>query len=91
MDPKDCVHEDFQAHVSVGRILDIGKFVAEITISCMTCGVPMRFGGVPSGLDYEHPMVSITGEELRAPIEPAIETELHATASFNMPKIPTRN
>jgi hypothetical protein len=89
-DPKDCQHENFDARVSVGRILDVGKFVADVTINCRDCGEPFRFVGVPAGLNYGQPMVSIDGLELRAPIEPEIEARLHEQASYHMPIIPTR-
>jgi len=89
--PSECEHPQFSAVVNVARVLDVGKFVAEVEVNCQVCGVPMRFVGVPAGFDYARPMVSITGELLHAPIEPAIETELHARASFTMPKIPARH
>lgn len=88
--PKDCPHEDFRADVKVGRMLDSGKFIAEVTIHCTVCDEPFRFVGVPAGLNFDRPMVSIDGLELRAPIEPEIEHRLHASASFTMPPIPVR-
>lgn len=82
MDPKDCIHEDFLATVNVGRILDVGKFVADIAISCKVCGEPFRFVGVAAGLSYDRPLVSIDGLELHAPIEPEIEKRLHDRATY---------
>ena len=91
MKPEDCTHEQFGAVVNVYRMLDTGTFMADVSIKCATCDVPMRFVGVPAGVNFERPMCSITGDELHAPIEPAYVTELHKTASFTMPKPPTRN
>lgn len=90
-DPKDCPHEQFAAVVAVGRILDVGKFVADIRVHCTDCGEPFRFVGVPAGLTFDAPRVSIDGLELHAPIEPEIEPTLHATASYVVPAIPTRH
>lgn len=91
MEPKDCIHENFSAQVNVQRFLDTGKFLAEITVTCVACKVAMRFIGPPAGLGWESPHVSIDGTELRAPIEPAIETKLATSASFTMPEIPKRH
>lgn len=91
IDPKDCPHEQFRAQVNVGRMLDTGKFIADIQIHCVNCEEPFRFIGLPAGVDFERPMVSIDGLELRAPIEPELETRLHASASFHMPDIPVRH
>ena len=46
-------------------------FAADIRIKCADCGVPFRFKGLPGGSSPSKPMVSINGEELRAPMEPA--------------------
>ena len=89
--PADCEHPTFRARVDVARLLDAGAFMAEITVQCDVCGVPMRFKGLAAGLSYESPRVSITSEELRAPIEPAIEAQLQAGASFQVPTIPRRH
>jgi hypothetical protein len=88
--PQDCTHENFTAKIAVGRILDVGKFVADITVNCVECGEPFRFVGVPAGLSYEHPAVSIDGLELHAPIEPEIEKRLHDRATFQVTPVPTR-
>jgi hypothetical protein len=91
IEPKDCPHESFQARVNVNRFEDTGRFMAEITVNCTICGEPFRFLGVPAGMSFERPMVSIDGLELRAPIEPEIEARLMTTASFQMPEIPKRH
>lgn len=89
--PKDCTHDDFVAVVKVARILDVAKFVAEITVNCAHCGEPFRFVGVPAGLNYARPMCSIDGLELYAPIEPEIEKRLHDGATFTVSKPPERH
>ena len=91
MKPEDCTHETFHADVKVARILDVGKFVAEITVKCMDCGEPFRFVGVAAGLSYEHPQCSIDGLELFAPIEPEIEKQLHASASYHVGTVPQKH
>lgn len=89
--PEDCAHEDFAATVAVGRMLDTGKFIADIKVNCTVCGVAMRFVGVPAGISYSQPMAAINSEELHAPIEPAYQTELLTSARFEMPEIPKRH
>lgn len=91
LDPKDCTHEEFAATVNVNRFEDSGKFSAEIRITCVRCQEPMRFLGVSAGVNFDSPTVSIDGLELHAPIEPEIEKQLHATASYVMPQIPVRH
>lgn len=89
--PEDCTHPDFAANVGVNRFEDTGKFLADITIKCVACGVTMRFVGAPAGIDFERPTVSITSEELHAPIEPAYVTHLHTSATFKVPQIPKKH
>ena len=88
---EDCTHQQFKALVKVARLEDSGKFMAEITVTCSDCQEPFRFVGVPAGVNFERPAVSINGLELRAPIEPQIEAKLTASASFQMPDIPRRH
>lgn len=91
MTPEDCPHEKFAAQVNVGRMLDSGKFMADITINCVDCGSPFRFVGLSAGVDFARPMVSIDDLELHAPIEPEGEKRLQDSATFVMPKIPQRH
>jgi hypothetical protein len=90
-DPKDCTHPDFYANVGVARLEDSGKFLAEVRVKCSACGMPFRFLGVPAGVAFYEPRTSIDDLELRAPIEPEMEKQLHGSASFEMPKIPVRH
>lgn len=83
------IYEVF-ANVAVGRILDVGEFVAEIKVNCVGCGVAMRFKGVPAGMSYDRPTCTIDGVELLAPCEPAYQKALQARAVFEIKKVPTR-
>lgn len=82
---KTCPHLNFRAQVDVNRMEDTGRFLAEITIHCKECNLSFRFMGVPAGLSWDHPMASIDGLELRAPIEPENEPMLFSKARFEMP------
>lgn len=90
-EPKDCRHGNFAAAVDVYRFEDTGKFMADIRVTCVECGEPFRFLGVPAGVSWSHPACSIDGLELHAPIEPELETQLHARASFEVPDVPKRH
>lgn len=87
----DCQHEHFHADVKIARLSDSGKFMAEIVVSCTECSEPFRFVGIPAGLSFDGPRVSIDGLMLNAPIEPEIEKQLFATASYQMPEIVKRH
>jgi hypothetical protein len=68
-----CQHEDFEAHVDVGRITpadgaDVKCFVAEITVKCKECGQSFGWRGVPPGANYDSPTRSVDALELRAPM-----------------------
>jgi hypothetical protein len=75
-----CLHLHFDAQVDVGRI-EPGPgggmpkaFVADIHINCAAaprgCGVAFAFPGIPIGLSFDEPRVSVDGTELRAPVRP---------------------
>lgn len=77
MSEETCYHENFAVQVDIARIEDEEKpfslpkhFFADIKIECADCGLPFSFIGVPSGCSPLQPMVSPTGVELRAPIQP---------------------
>lgn len=91
LNPTDCPHLNFFARVNVARLEDSGKFVADIRITCTECDEPFRFVGVAAGLRFDGPACSVDGLELRAPIEPELEKQLHDRASFQMPDIPRRH
>lgn len=65
-----CAHMEFQCEVRVGRIEDVGRFVAEVRINCIECGIPFQFMGIEPGFNYEGPTVSLDGFEANLPIHP---------------------
>jgi len=84
-----CVHEAFTITSRVARMEDreglIGNFMLEMRIACTQCGLPFVFGGVPPGLSFTGPRVSIDGTELNIPIEPENEKRLFTSARYEMP------
>jgi hypothetical protein len=70
MDDKLCPHLNFAAKVSVGRMEESGRFMADITIHCADCNEPFHFKGLPCGLDLEGAAVSPDGLEARIAIAP---------------------
>lgn len=65
-----CDHPKFEAAVTVNRIVDTGRFAADVHVRCATCGVRFRWLGLEMGSHPTEPRVSVDGFELRAPIEP---------------------
>jgi len=76
-----CEHRSFNAFVEVNRITDPARFTADVKISCAECGIPMRFIGLPVGLDLNGASVSVDGTEGRFAIAPQGEvvSELEGT------------
>jgi hypothetical protein len=76
-----CYHPGASVLTGFGRIGQGGDddptpgmpaaFVLEIHVECDTCGEPFVFDGVPAGLSFDAPSVSLDGRELRAPVRPA--------------------
>jgi hypothetical protein len=76
-----CQHEDFQAHVMVGRIGggEGGSpewFVAEVRVHCIHCAKPFAFKGLRCGASQTEPMVSADGLEARLPLASPAEIAL---------------
>lgn len=70
-----CNHERFEASVAVNRILEskdgpVERICADVRISCVDCGVPLRFIGLPFGVDLNGAAVSSDGEEARLAVAP---------------------
>ena len=84
-DPKTCAHEQFVAAVDVNRMLDTGRFLADVRIKCVQCDSPFRFLGVAAGIAWDRPACSINETELHVPIEPEGEPRLPSSARFEMP------
>lgn len=68
-----CEHLIFDAFVEVNRIIDTGRFTADVKICCRDCGRPMRFLGLPIGLDMNGAAISPDGTEGRFAIHPVNE------------------
>ena len=84
-DPKTCEHRNFAAQVNVIRIEDTGRFIADVTITCVECDLPFEFIGPAAGIAWDRPTVSIDGQKLRVPIEPCYIVRLRNTATFAVP------
>lgn len=65
-----CDHPDFHANVTVNRLQDTGRFQADVKIQCAQCGIPMRFIGLPAGLDIDGAATSADATEARLSIAP---------------------
>lgn len=89
-----CEHQDFAAHVSVGRIENgagvVTSFMADAGIKCAHCGREFQFLGLEPGLDMGGARVSVDGLEARLAICPQGEqlSPLDRIA-VNFPKIAT--
>lgn len=68
--PEDCSHDEFTAQVSVSRLHDIGRFMADVSVWCRDCGLPFSFTGLPLGISLDRATLSIDATELRLPLEP---------------------
>lgn len=82
-----CGHLNFVARVAVNRLVDTGRYSADVRVNCVECGEPFRFLGVEAGLSPYAPMVSVDGLELRAPIEPQGVPKIASHAQFVMPPL----
>lgn len=70
-----CEHQEFSACVEVNRIAvkdgeSPTRYSADIKIKCVSCGVAMRFLGLPMGLDPNGAAVGPLGTEARLAIHP---------------------
>ncbi len=71
-----CSHQNFKVSADINRItqkegdLDPSAFMADIRLECVDCGTPFEWIGVPMGLSFVRPNVSVDCLELRAPVKP---------------------
>lgn len=89
-DGMQCVHMNFAANVSVGRLTKtegapVTGYSVNVTIKCAECGIAFRFIGLTAGNHFAEPRVSVDGTELRAPIEPATHEKFALQASYTFP------
>lgn len=65
-----CEHQNFATDVQIARMENTGRFVAEIRIKCVDCGVPMQFMGLEPGFNFDGATVSLDGLEMNIGIHP---------------------
>lgn len=65
-----CKHTNFDANVSVCRLEDSGRFIAEVRINCVECNTPFQFLGLEPGLNFDGATVSLDGLEANIGICP---------------------
>ena len=65
-----CPHMNFAANVTVNRLEDTGRFIAEVTINCEDCGEKFQFLGLEPGLKLAGASVSLTGQVAHLSILP---------------------
>ncbi len=75
MDRNTCPHLNHNIFASIARIQKselepetIIAYSADIKIECRDCGQPFEFIGLPNGMSFYRPTVSINGLELRVPL-----------------------
>jgi hypothetical protein len=83
---ESCNHVEFEAKCEINRIVDTGTFAVDVQVRCAHCRELFRFLGTPPGISYFRPMVSVTGTELRAPIEPEGDPQLFKKMRVEVPK-----
>lgn len=71
----DCEHMNFAAEVDVNRLPTeeggpIKRYCADVRIKCADCGLPLRFIGLPAGLDLNGAATSVDATEARLAIAP---------------------
>lgn len=68
--PPTCKHASFTAHVDVTRIVESNRLYADVKVQCAGCGLPMRFIGLPAGVDVNGAAVSADACEARLAMAP---------------------
>jgi hypothetical protein len=77
---RPCYHPDVDVRVRFGRIGEGDDdnptpgmpmaFMIEVDLDCRACREAFVFDGVPAGMSFDSPAVSVDGRELRAPVRP---------------------
>ena len=80
----NCKHENFRVDATVNRMEDSGSFILDLRIHCVDCDLPFEWVGVPCGLSFYQPCVSVDNQELRAPITPKGISPLKGLAGFGV-------
>ena len=69
----NCQHENFNAFCEVGRVSKdeggpVVVYSLDVRIECRECGQQLEFVGVPNGMSFYRPTVSIDCGTLHAPM-----------------------
>ncbi|KKL94431.1 hypothetical protein LCGC14_1864690 [marine sediment metagenome] len=70
----ECKHLEFDAFVEVNRLVDSGRFSADIRVRCRDCELPFVFRGLPLGVNLNGAAMSADGTEARLAIAPQDES-----------------
>jgi len=71
-----CVHLNFQADVSVGRLTDgeggpVTSYMCSVRVHCAECGRPFEFVGLPLGLNLRGATSNMDASEANLAIKPS--------------------
>lgn len=72
-----CPHTEFAVHADVHRLVKgedddtVTGYSVDVKVACAQCREPFCWRGVAIGASPRHPMTSVDGAELRAPIYPS--------------------
>lgn len=70
-----CKHNtETSATVNLNYLEDSGRYMADVTLSCVTCGKRFKFLGLPLGLDLNGAAVSFDGHTASLAVAPDGET-----------------
>lgn len=83
--PEDCDHNPLKISVHSTQMTDIPNlFMAEVRVECSKCGIHFVFKGVKAGLSFEHPMATVDGQGLIAPMHPKDSRIFPAVSGFEV-------
>jgi len=69
---EECAHDRLAWGVRGQFLEDIERWVVDVRVKCSNCGVPFKFLGLETGLNYKEPRtLRVDGTEVRLPIHPA--------------------
>lgn len=88
VDKSECKHEQFGAKVEVNRLENIGAFMADVTVTCLDCGTPFQFVGLPGGLQIGGATCSVDMTEARLTIRPFTYDEAPEKEAVNIEQAP---
>lgn len=71
----ECQHQNFNAFCEVNRIFkdesnpgDIVAYTMDVRAACRECGQEFAFFGVPNGMSFYQPTMSIDGKRICLPM-----------------------